>query len=117
MKRLPFLLVAIFALWLTTGVALAQSGATITSFTTSYTSIEQSALNSRTVLVPVSWTTANRPNTANLVFEQALPDGRVMNIELPRQNPFVASNGSGVVQPFPPGEGATQVVLRLRLVN
>src|SRR5689334_983875 len=68
----------------------------ITSFTSTATAVDPTALNNRTARIPVSWTISNRPNSANLVFEQVLPDGRVVNVELPRDNPWVASNGNGV---------------------
>jgi hypothetical protein len=89
----------------------------IATFTSTATKVDRTALNNRTARVPVSWTTTNRPNSANLVFEQILPDGRVINVELPRENPWVASNGDGVAAPFPPGGDATSIQLRLRLID
>ena len=96
--------------------AFAQGGQ-ISSFTTSATAVDRNGLAGRTSRVPVSWTTNNRPDGSNLVFEQVLPDGRLVNVELPRDNPYVASNGDGVAAPFPPGGDATTVVLRMRLVD
>jgi hypothetical protein len=96
--------------------AFAQGGQ-ITSFTTSATAVDRNGLAGRTARVPVSWTTSVRPDGSNLVFEQVLPDGRLVNVELPRDNPYVASNGDGVAAPFPPGGDATTIVLRLRLVD
>jgi hypothetical protein len=89
----------------------------ITSFTSTATKVDSTALNNRTARIPVSWTTDSRPNSANLVFEQVLPDGRVVNVELPRDNPWVASNGNGVAAPFPPGGNATSIQLRVRLID
>jgi hypothetical protein len=89
----------------------------ILTFTTSATMVDRTQLNNRTARIPVSWTTANRPNSANLVFEQVLPDGRVVNVELPRDNPWVNSNGDGVAAPFPPGGNATSILLRVRLID
>lgn len=89
----------------------------ITAFTSTATVVDRTQLAQRTARVPVSWAAANRPNTANLVFEQVLADGRVVNVELPRDNPWVASSGSGVVAPFPPGDSATSVQFRVRLVD
>ncbi len=113
--------VILLALLVMVGAAQAapadQSSAAITSFTSTATMVDPTALNNRTARIPVSWTTSNRPATANLVFEQVLPDGRVFNVELPRDNPWVASNGSGVTAPFPPGGDAEEVVLRVRLVD
>src|SRR5215813_8247677 len=64
----------------------AQNGPQITSFTSTATTVDRTALTNRTARIPVSWTTSNRPEGSNLVFEQALPDGRVLNVELPRDN-------------------------------
>jgi hypothetical protein len=98
-------------------VALAQGTPEITAFSSSISQVEAAGLNNRTLLVPVVWETASRPANSNLIFEQVLPDGRVMNIELPRIVPIVPSAGVGVVNPFPPGEGIDSVVLRLSLVD
>ncbi len=120
-KRLAIFLLAACFLLLGWGSTLANAAAQsstvpgITSFTSSVTSIDASALAGRNIRVPVAWATSNRPDTANLVFEQPLPDGRVMNVELPRDNSFVPSSGVGVVVPFPPGEGITEVRLRVTL--
>jgi hypothetical protein len=66
--------------------------------------------------INVSWEIANRTPTSNLVFEQVLPDGSSVNIELPRSNLWVSSTGSGSVRPVYP-DGDDSVVLRLRLVD
>src|SRR4051812_10652501 len=97
-----FLLAACFLLigWGSTLANAAEQSSTaapgITSFTSSVTSLDATALAGRNIRIPVAWATANRPNTANLVFEQPLPDGRVMNVELPREDSFVPSSGVGV---------------------
>ncbi len=116
-----FLLAACFLLvgWGSTLANAAEQSSTadITSFTSSVTSIDAKALAGRNVRVPVTWASVNRPDTTNLVFEQILPDGRVMNVELPRDNSFVPSSGVGVVVPFPPGEGITEVRLRVTMAD
>jgi hypothetical protein len=89
----------------------------ITAFSSSATSIDRAQLAARAARVPVAWETSNRPAGSNLVFEQVLPDGRVMNVELPRDNPIVPDRGQGVVQPFPPGDVVNEVLLRVRLVT
>ena len=89
----------------------------ITTFSTSATVVDRTQLARRTARIPVSWNTANRRDDHNLVFEQILADGRVVNVELPRDNPWVASAGDGVVAPFPPGGDATSIRLRLRLLD
>lgn len=90
---------------------------TITRFGTSLASIRALDLQAGTLLVPVTWTTARRPLSANLVFEQVLPDGSSVNVELPRSNPWVNSSGSGQVKPLLPADGVSPVMLRLRLVE
>lgn len=89
----------------------------ILSFATPLSNVNRSALIQRTARVPVEWDTANRPFIANLVFDQVLPDGSALNVELPRPLPWVASTGQGMAAPILPGEDATEIVLRLRMVN
>jgi hypothetical protein len=115
MKRIVLILLA----FLLTGVAVSaqQPRPQITAFVTPTTLVDRNLLANRLARIPVSWTTANRPANSNLVFEQVMPDGRVINVELPRTNPYVASNGNGIVAPLPPGGGATTVVFQVRLVN
>ncbi|MFN8528872.1 MAG: hypothetical protein U0670_09700 [Anaerolineae bacterium] len=64
--------------------------------------------------IGIRWEVHNRPARANLVFEQILDDGRILNIELPRQTLWIRSTGEGEVQPLPDGDPIT---LRARLVN
>ncbi len=117
MKRL-WLLLSMLALLLGIGTAAAQNNAPrITEFSTSVTSLNRSDLSGRRVLVAVTWNTANRPQNSNLVFEQILPDGRVMNIELPRTVAIVPNSGTGSVLPFPPGNDVNEVRLRLSLID
>ncbi len=117
-KRLLVLLLIVLVWVPAWGIASAQSNQpAITAFTSSVSTINRADLANRRALVPVSWAASNRPTTANLVFEQILPDGRVMNVELPRTNPIVPSSGNGVVQPFPPGEGAANIRLQIRMVD
>jgi hypothetical protein len=98
---------------------IAAQGTTpdITSFSTSYTSIGRDALTNRTARIPVSWATVNRPLSANLYFEQVLPDNSTINVELPRLNPYVASSGQGIAAPILPGGNATTIRLRVTLKN
>ncbi|MCC6799051.1 MAG: hypothetical protein IT325_02975 [Anaerolineae bacterium] len=89
----------------------------ILSFTTPLTSVDRSALGQRTARVPVSWDTANRPFIANLIFDQVLPDGSAVNVELPRPLPWVASTGQGMAAPILPEGQPTEITLRMRMVN
>lgn len=66
--------------------------------------------------LPIHWSVSERPPNANMVFEQVLPGGEVVNIELPRAEAWVPALGSGVVAPLFPG-GGRDVVLRLRVVD
>lgn len=97
----------------------AQSGSSpaITSFATSVTQVDRGALANRTARVPVTWQAVNRPITANLVFDQVMPDGSTINVELPRSIPWVASSGYGVAAPILPDQAVNEIKLRLRLVN
>ena len=96
-----------------------QTGArpVITGFSACCATVNAAALNARSALVPVTWSATNRPVTANLIFEQVLADGTAVNVELPRQNPWVNSNGNGVTAPVPPGGDSKDVNLRLRLID
>ncbi|MBN1286134.1 MAG: hypothetical protein JXB47_12120 [Anaerolineae bacterium] len=100
------------------GAASAAQGApTFISFTTTTDRVDRDALENGTARVPVSWRTANRTPGANLVFEQMLPDGSAVNVELPRDNPWVASSGDGIAAPVLPGADAAEIVLRVRLFD
>jgi hypothetical protein len=88
----------------------------IQSFTSSSTSVDATELANRTARVPVSWAVDNRPANSNLIFEQVLPGGSVVNVELPRTVPIVPSSGNGVAAPILP-QGAQTITLTLRLVN
>jgi len=90
----------------------------ITAFSTSMTEVSRGALDARTARVPVSWSAEDRPVIANLVFEQILPDGETVNVELPRTNPWVNSSGDGLAAPILPPSGiADEITLVVRLVN
>lgn len=91
--------------------------ATITSFTTTATFVSRIHLSDGTARVPVTWTVANRPITSNLYFEQVLPDGSAVNVELPRENPWVNSSGIGVAAPQLPSDDAETILLRVRLID
>ncbi len=114
MKRFLFLVIALL---LTALQVQAQGAPQITSFNTTATSVGRTALTGRSARIPVTWTTSNRPLTANLIFEQILPDGNIVNVELPRLIPFVASNGDGTAAPILPGGDVSTITLRVRLVN
>ncbi len=86
----------------------------IESFTTTTTSVTADELVYERVQIPVSWETVNRPATANLIFEQVMPDGSVSNIELPRDTLWVSSNGQGTLNPE---YRANSVQIRLRMVD
>lgn len=94
-----------------------QDTPTIVSFTTTADRVDRTALETDIARVPVAWEVVNRPINANLVFDQLLPDGSFVNVELPRENPWVASSGEGIAAPVLPAEDATEIELRLRLFD
>ena len=112
-------LLIVLLIGLIAGGAVAQAGQPmITSFATTAASVSRGALETRTARIPVEWTTANRPLLATLVFEQLLPDGSVVNVELPRVFAWVNSNDRGMTAPIlPAGTGVTTITLRVSLVN
>lgn len=79
------------------------------------TSVSESELLQQTARIPLAWSVENRPDGTNLVFEQMLLDDYV-NVELPRENPWVASSGEGIVAPVFPTDPTT-VQLRVRLIR
>jgi hypothetical protein len=93
---------------------------TVTSFTTTFSGkINKTDLAAGAIRVPVAWTSVNRPLTATLVFEQVMPDGTIVNIELPRSTPWVNSSDRGTVAPRTPTGTTTptEVRVRIRLVD
>lgn len=90
----------------------------LTNFVATNTApVSYSSLLNGSARIPVSWSAINRPVTANLVFEQILPSGEVLNVELPRPFQWVNSSDSGRVAPLPPNPEAVELVLRVRLVD
>lgn len=89
----------------------------VRTFATSVQSVDAVALATRQARVPVTWMIDNRPAGSNLIFEQILTGGELINVELPRSFTWVPSSGSGVVAPYLPGGDAGQIRLRLRLIN
>jgi hypothetical protein len=89
----------------------------IASFSATSAGVDFFALGQGQARVRVSWRVTNRLPTANLVFEQLLPDGSAISVELPRAVRWVASAGEGIVAPEPFDNNATNVRLRLRLVD
>ena len=90
---------------------------TLTRFSIQSPTILRSQLSGGAARIGVSWQAINRPLTATLVFEQIMPDGSVINVELPRSTPWVNSAGDGVVAPHDPGSSVDQVRLRVRLLD
>ncbi|MEM9953647.1 MAG: hypothetical protein AAF846_18710 [Chloroflexota bacterium] len=67
-------------------------------------------------LVRVSWNLVNRPANSNLEFVQVMPDGRIINVELPRDIAWVSSSGEGIVN-LQPDEDGSGVSVQVRLVD
>src|SRR5690606_11335978 len=88
------------------------------TFSTTVSSVSRQELAMGTARIPVSWSVSPRPVDTNLYFEQVLPDGSTLNVELPRSNPIVNSSGNGVVAPIlPSGQNVNQIVVRVRLAS
>ena len=120
MRRLMlFCLVCFLVVTSVSAAPVQQTGSApqITAFSSTSSGVSRDDLVNRTARVPVSWTTVNRPLTANLVFEQVLPGGATVNVELPRLLPWVVSSGQGLAAPISPGSNVNEIVLRVRLVN
>lgn len=78
--------------------------------------VNESDLLQHTARIPLSWSVENRPDNTTLVFEQVLGARDPVNVELPRDNPWVASAGDGVVAPVYPDD-PTLVQIQVRLVD
>ncbi|HML21315.1 MAG TPA: hypothetical protein PKD09_06700 [Aggregatilinea sp.] len=89
----------------------------ITAFTTTATDVSRAALEARTARVPIAWATEGRTRVANLAFDQILPNGDVIDAEIPRETPWVPDSGSGVAAPILPADDATEITLRIQLRN
>ncbi len=64
----------------------------------------------------VAWQVENRWPTANLLFDQVLPDGSALPVELPREFLWVGSEGEGLVR-INPVNGSDSAQIRLRLID
>jgi LysM repeat protein len=85
-------------------------------FTSSQDTISRDELAQHTARIPVSWAVDNRTDAMTMVFEQVMPDGTTVNVELPRSNPWVPASGNGMVAPvLPPGDLAA-VEIRMRVI-
>lgn len=89
----------------------------IVLFQTEANSVNRSDLVSGSARVPVSWRAVNRPEALNLVFEQVMPNGSIVNIELPRAQLWVNSEGQGMVAPKDPGSTAPTIQIQIRLYS
>lgn len=86
----------------------------VTAFTTSATEVAPG--ENGVAVVPVAWQVSDRLPSSYLTFEQVLPDGQIVSIDLPRATLWVASSGEGAVAPTIPA-GASTVTLLLRVVD
>ncbi|HRF94006.1 MAG TPA: hypothetical protein PLZ51_02365, partial [Aggregatilineales bacterium] len=87
----------------------------IDSFYANVPDISLQQLRTGNARIEVGWFTSNRTEQMNLVFEQVLPNSQVVNVELPRPNSWVNSEGSGITAPIYPGDGVAHVHLQVRL--
>ncbi|PJF32100.1 MAG: hypothetical protein CUN51_00280 [Candidatus Thermofonsia Clade 1 bacterium] len=89
----------------------------IVSFEATVGGVDFVDLGQNRARIPVIWRVRGRVPTANLVFEQLLPDGRAISVELPRLSRWIPSSGEGVVAPILPSNDALNIQLRLRVVD
>ncbi|MCS6871387.1 MAG: hypothetical protein RML95_00350 [Anaerolineae bacterium] len=89
----------------------------IVSFEATVGGVDFVELGQNRARVPVTWRVRGRVPTSNLVFEQLLPDGRAVSVELPRLSRWIASSGEGVVAPILPDNDALSIQLRLRVLD
>ncbi len=97
--------------------APATDPVTIHTFTSVDYSVDAVKLATHTETVVLNWEVGNRPENANLYFEQILPDGRAVNVELPRGFVEIPSSGTGTVMPVLPRGDTLSIQLRLRVAD
>jgi len=85
----------------------------IESFTVDASEVNVDQLKNGNVQIPVHWSVVDRQSHINPVFEQILPNGRVVSIELPRDHTWIPSRGDGVVVPVWTGEPIIKLQMRL----
>jgi hypothetical protein len=88
----------------------------ITRFSVDATALRPSESGEGQAILPVAWSIDRRWTNSNPVFEQILPDGETVNIELPREKSWLRAEGDGVVQPIPV-ESGQPLRLRLRVID
>jgi hypothetical protein len=88
----------------------------ISAFTTGVQGVEANSLAQRSARVTVFWQITHRTPNSNLVFEQVLEDGSVVNVELPRADLWIPSNGQGEVAPTLPQRNSV-IQIRMRVVD
>ncbi len=97
--------------------APATAPVTIDTFTSVDYAVDAIKLATHTETVTLNWEVGNRPANSNLYFEQILPDGRAINIELPRDFVEIPSSGRGTVAPLLPRGDTLSIQLRLRVAD
>jgi len=65
--------------------------------------------------IGVTWELINRPDNSNLEFVQVLSNGEEINVEQPRDNPFISSSGEGTITIATTDDDAEVVDLQVRL--
>lgn len=87
----------------------------VTVFSSILTALNTAQLADGKVFAPVHWMIDNRWPQANPVFEQVMPDGSVVSVELPRRNLWLPRLGDGVVTPR--DTAGQPVILQIRLLD
>jgi hypothetical protein len=85
----------------------------IESFTVDASAISAEALRTGTLQIPVHWSIKARQPHFNSVFEQILPDGKTVSVELPRDQIWLPSIGDGLIAPIQTSESVIKLQMRL----
>lgn len=85
----------------------------IGSFIVDTSEISTEQLQNESLRIPVHWKIIARQPHFNPVFEQILPDGEVVSVELPRDQIWLPSIGDGVIAPIQTGESLIKLQMRL----
>lgn len=95
-------------------VPIITEEAAIVQFEAAESSVSRGQLAAESAHIEVTWQVANRPETANLYFEQYQPEADSYTIiELPRPWEFVSSSGTGMIAPILPDDNGDTVRVRL----
>jgi hypothetical protein len=96
--------------------AMAEQEPTIAMFASQSDRVPAVDVASDVGRLEVSWRVENHWPTANLLFDQVLPDGSALPVELPREFLWVGSEGEGLVR-VNAVAGSDSAQIRLRVID